>query len=70
MKCVHCDGVMERGTASLHIDRKGCHLTLDRVPAWVCEQCGESYFEEREVTAIQELVRSVDEKSRALHVSA
>ena len=66
MKCVHCQGVMKRGTAPLHIDRNGCHIVLDRVPAWVCEQCGEAYFDEREVAAIQELVTSVDEKSRAL----
>ncbi len=69
MKCVHCQGVMKRGTAPLHIGRSGCHLVLDRVPAWVCEQCGEAYFDEREVTAIQELVRSVDEKSRALQLT-
>ncbi len=70
MKCVHCQGVMRRGTAPLHIDRKGCHVTLDSVPAWVCEQCGEPFFEEREVAAIQDLLRSVDEKSRALQLTA
>ena len=70
MKCVHCQGVMRRGAAPLHIDRKGCHVTLDSVPAWLCEQCGEPFFEEREVAAIQDLLRSVDEKSRALQVTA
>jgi len=39
---------------------------LDAVPAWVCEQCGEAYFEEKEVDAIQELVRSVEQKAQAL----
>jgi len=38
MKCIHCRGKMKRGTTPLHVDRKGCHLTLDAVPAWVCEQ--------------------------------
>ncbi len=70
MKCVHCKGEMKRGTAALHIDRKGCHVTLDSVPAWVCEQCGEPSFDEREVAAIQDLTRSVEEKSRALQASA
>jgi YgiT-type zinc finger domain-containing protein len=68
MKCAYCGGSMKRGTAPFHIDRKGCHVTLDDVPAWVCEQCGEPFFEEREVAAIQELAKSVDEKSRALCV--
>jgi uncharacterized protein with PIN domain len=39
---------------------------LDTVPAWVCEQCGEAYFEEREVDTIQDLVRSIESKAEAL----
>jgi YgiT-type zinc finger domain-containing protein len=57
---------MKLGTTPFHIDRKGCHVTLDRVPAWVCEQCGESYFEEKEVSAIQALVKALEEKADAL----
>ena len=66
MKCIHCQGNMKRGTAPFHIDRKGCHLLLDAVPAWVCEQCGEAYFEEKEVDTIQELVKSLEQKTCAL----
>jgi YgiT-type zinc finger domain-containing protein len=53
---------MKRSTTPFHVDRKGCHLVLDAVPAWVCEQCGESYFEEKEVDTIQDLVRSLEQK--------
>jgi len=70
MKCVHCQGEMKRGTTTFHVDRKGCHVLLDTVPAWVCDQCGEAYFEEREVDAIQELVRSVEEKAGAFSLTA
>lgn len=66
MRCIHCRGVMKKGTTPFHVDRKGCHLTLDAVPAWVCEQCGESYFEEKEVDTIQTLVTSLEEKVHAL----
>ncbi len=62
MKCIHCRGEMKRSTTPFHVDRKGCHLVLDAVPAWVCEQCGESYFEEKEVDTIQDLVRSLEQK--------
>jgi YgiT-type zinc finger domain-containing protein len=57
---------MKTGTIPFHIDRKGCHVTLDEVPAWVCEQCGESSFEEKEVAAIQALVEAMEEKAEAL----
>lgn len=69
MKCIYCQGTMKRGTAPFHIDRHGCHLALDAVPAWVCEQCGETYFGEREVDAIQDLIRVLDEKADALSKS-
>ena len=61
MKCIHCQGRMVRSTAPLHIDRKGVHIGLDHVPAWTCAQCGEAYFEEKEVEAIQSLLRAVDD---------
>lgn len=70
MKCVHCRGEMRRGAAPFHIDRKNCHVLLDSIPAWVCEQCGEPYFEEREVESIQDLIRSVEQKAIALAPTA
>jgi len=70
MKCIHCRGEMDRGTTTLQVDRKGCHLMLDDVPAWVCKQCGEAYFEEKEVDAIQDLIQSIDAKARAIGLSA
>jgi len=70
MKCIHCQAIMKRGKAPLHIDRNGCHVTIDNVPAWVCKQCGEAYFEEQEVDTIQDLIRTIDEKANKLTLSA
>jgi len=61
---------MKQGTAPLHIDRNGCHLTIDNVPAWVCQQCGEAYFEEQEVDTIQDLIRTIDKKVNKFTLSA
>ena len=52
---------MERATAPFHIDRNGFHLSLDHVPAWVCTQCGEPYFESTEVDLIQAMLQVLDE---------
>lgn len=57
---------MERARVPVHIDRKGVHLSLDHVPAWVCKQCGEPYFEETEVDSIQAILRAVDEQAARL----
>ncbi len=70
MKCMHCQAKMERGDAPFHIDRKGYHLILDRIPAWVCVQCGETYFEEAEVEAIQKMIRNLDKEAEKVALSA
>ncbi len=66
MKCMHCQGRMEKGTAPFHIDRKGYHLTLDAVPARVCQQCGEVYFDESEVDSIQEIIQTLEDRTEKL----
>lgn len=66
MKCIHCQGLMERGTAPFHVDRHGYHLVLDKIPAWVCGQCGEAYFEESEVDSIQSIIETVDSEVEKL----
>lgn len=70
MKCLYCQGTMTRGTAPYHIDREDFHLVLDHLPAWVCTQCGEAYFEENEVAAIQEMIQSIERKTSALKLPA
>jgi len=70
MKCVHCQGQMKKDKAPFHIDRQAYHLTLDAVPAWVCQQCGEVYFDEPEVDSIQEIIRVVEDRAKKLSVAA
>ena len=70
MKCIHCQGRMEWKTAPFQVDRKGYHLTLEAVPAWVCSQCGEAYFEEREVEKIQKMIRAVDQQTEKIGACA
>jgi YgiT-type zinc finger domain-containing protein len=54
---------MRRATAPFHVDRKGYHLTFDTVPAWVCVQCGEVYFEDTELEAIQEVIQTIEQQT-------
>jgi len=70
MKCMLCQGQMKKGSAPFHIDRHQYHLTLDAVPAWVCRQCGEVFFDEPQVDSIQEIIRAVEERAKKLSVAA
>ena len=59
-----------RMIAPFHVDRKGYHITLDRIPAWVCAQCGEVYFDDPEVEAIQEVLCTLDQRTEKMAKSA
>ena len=66
MNCIHCPGQMKRSKSPFHIDRNGYHLVFGTVPAWVCDQCGEAYFEECEVGAIQSAIKGLDQQAQLL----
>jgi len=70
MECLHCRGRMERSTARFTADRRGYQVTWEAVPAWVCSQCGEAFFELVEVEAIQRALAAVDTETDRLHVAA
>jgi YgiT-type zinc finger domain-containing protein len=57
---------MIRGAAPFSMDRDGYHVSWDAIPAWVCSQCGETFFESREVELIQKALTELDRESAAL----
>ncbi len=59
-ECMHCKRDLERGTAPFSVDRDRYHVSWNALPAWICTQCGEPYFEPAIVTAIQESLRNID----------
>ena len=70
MKCLFCSGEMEKSTVSYTVDRKGFHLFIERIPAYVCSQCGEKYFEEKEKKAIQNMIKALEEKLQDVLIAA
>lgn len=70
MKCLNCKGAMKRQTAPFDAHRDGYHVFWEAVPAWVCSQCGEAYFEAAEVGAIQKALAALDHESSALREKA
>jgi YgiT-type zinc finger domain-containing protein len=66
MKCLHCPGTLEQTRISYTVSRKGYHLIIDDVLAWVCQQCGEPMFDEATVDAIQAILADLDERLEKL----
>jgi YgiT-type zinc finger domain-containing protein len=61
---------MKKDFAPFHVDWNMYHLTLEKIPAWICRQCGEVYFEETEVDRIQDVLESLDQKVERIAESA
>lgn len=57
---MYCKGRMEKKTAPFSVDRNGYHIHWHALPAWVCSQCGEAYFEKEEVDKIQKVLQMID----------
>lgn len=66
MDCLHCKSKMKRGNAPFSVDRNGYHISWESIPAWVCPQCGETFFEENEVHHIQKALDKIDLETLAL----
>jgi YgiT-type zinc finger domain-containing protein len=66
MECLYCKAQMRRSTAPFSIARNGYHISWDAIPAWMCDQCGESLFEANEVDMIQEALSVLDRETVAL----
>lgn len=63
MKCVVCkQGELREGTATVTLERDGMILVFKKVPAEICEVCGEEYVAEQ-ITS--RLLATVEEAARA-----
>ncbi len=53
MECVVCrNGKTKDGSTTITLERSGVTLVVRRVPAQVCENCGEEYLGEEESTRL------------------
>lgn len=56
MKCVICKtGDLQPQSVSVSVDRQGALLVVQSVPALVCDNCGERYFEDAVSARLLEL---------------
>jgi YgiT-type zinc finger domain-containing protein len=70
MKCLLCKGKMEKKSVAYTVDRKGYHLFIEKIPAYVCSRCGEKYFEDKEVGAIQDMLKTFEKNLKRVSMAA
>ena len=59
-KCSFCEGNLQRVTTEFVARVEDKVIVIKEVPAYVCEQCGESYY-------TPEISRKIDEIMREFH---
>ena len=57
--CSECQGRLQRKEISQDFERGGVKVRLSGVKAWVCESCGEVYFEPGGAQKVVEAVNSL-----------
>ena len=60
MKCLYCNGNLILTKDVYHADRFGIHLTIDQLPVFKCDTCGEVLLDTKEVKLIQKILSELD----------
>jgi YgiT-type zinc finger domain-containing protein len=60
LECYFCgDGKIKKSKTTYDLNKSGYQISID-VPALICAQCNEIYFEDETVDHIQNLVMNLD----------
>jgi YgiT-type zinc finger domain-containing protein len=51
---------MEKSESSYTVNRPGFHLLLDNIPVYICSRCNQRYYEDKEVEAIQTMIKHLE----------
>lgn len=63
MKCVICKhGETRPGKTTVTLERGGATIVVKGVPAWICDNCGEAYVDEK---TTRQLLGTAEEALRA-----
>ena len=54
-KCAVCGGEVKGGIASLVFDKNNQVIVVREIPAFVCQKCGEEYFDDATTEEIEKL---------------
>ncbi|HZG54725.1 MAG TPA: YgiT-type zinc finger protein [Pyrinomonadaceae bacterium] len=59
LPCSECGGRLRRKAIEQKFEREGVTVKLSGVKAWVCERCGEIYFEPGGAEKVAQAVQSL-----------
>jgi YgiT-type zinc finger domain-containing protein len=57
LTCEFCDGGITKKLVQTRFKFKGQTIYVDDVPAWVCDRCGEKYFDAEVYKQLENIAR-------------
>lgn len=68
MNCFMCKGHMKSGTVNHIVDINGSIIIVKNVPANVCKQCGEAFFDHEIVKRLEAIVEQTRQSKAEITV--
>ena len=65
MICFMCKGTLRDGYSTFTTDIGGCIVVIKKVPSLVCEQCGESSYDNEVARQLEQIVNNVKNSKSA-----
>lgn len=65
-KCEFCEGEVEQKSILVRFRYKGQIIYVENVPAWVCNKCGEEYFDAAVYKHLEEIAKNRERIRRAI----
>jgi len=65
-KCEFCEGEMEYRNTLVRFRYKGQTIYIEHVPVWVCNHCGEQYFDAKIYKHLEAIARQKERIRREI----
>jgi len=65
MTCFMCKGSVQDGFSTFTTDMGGCVVVIKNVPSSICEQCGETTYNNEVAKQLEQIVKSITKTASA-----
>ena len=59
MTCFMCKGTVRDGFSTFTTDMGGCVVVIKNVPSFVCDQCGETSYNNEVAQRLEQIVKNI-----------
>jgi YgiT-type zinc finger domain-containing protein len=68
MTCVICKDTLRKGVINYSVDRGAQFLLIRDVPALICDQCGESFIDDKVYSKIEKIIENARQSNVEIEV--